>query len=63
MWLSLKSPKSSPATPFKTAASLLFLSATLLPSLLLVVSKSAKSPLMSCSDSNPAAEPSILLKI
>jgi hypothetical protein len=45
-----KSPNSRPATPFSTSAKRLFLSLTVLPKRLLVVSKSAKRPLMSCSE-------------
>jgi hypothetical protein len=48
--LSSKSPKSNPASPLSTAAKRLFLSTTVLPRRLLVVSKSANRPLMSRSD-------------
>lgn len=59
MWLSSNSPNLSPATPFITAARREFLSFTVFPSLLLVVSKSANSPLISSSDGYPLAELSI----
>jgi hypothetical protein len=43
-------PKPSPSTPFNTAAKRKFLSLTVFPKRLLVVSKSANRPLMSTSD-------------
>ena len=45
-YASSKFPKFNPSTPFKTAANRLFLFSTVLPSLVLVVSKSANSPLI-----------------
>ena len=59
MWFSSNLPKLSPSTPLITADKDLFFSFTVFPNLLLVVSKSANNPLISCSDGYPFAELSI----
>lgn len=55
--------KSRSATPLRTDVNRLFLSATVLPSRLLVISKSAKRSFIFFSDSTPLAKLSISVNI